>query len=247
MAPLWTHGEYLRFATVKPGAIAIWEVGFTSKHTLAEIESLPAPDNIVSGQCLFLPTRSRIAFIFQEAVVVWDTRDSKTLLDFVDDNRPVGLSFSSDGRFFACGTTGREIHLWKESPTGYVLHQKLVYSILDLSRFGGEDDTAVVLLSPNGESIIASKRPETQLWRTTDPVISLSSVPTQPVTETRFILDFSQDESLAAVARLEDNIATIIDLRSGDTRLIIDVGTSIWGLRATGNTIVVVGDRGIIT
>ena len=247
VAPIWTHGEYLRFATVKPGFITVWEVGFTSKHTLTEIESLPAPDGIGSGQCLFLPTRSRLAFILEQAVMVWDTRDSKTLLNFVGGTPPVGLSFSSDGRFFACGTAGQEIHLWRESPTGYVLHRKLVYSMLDLSWLTAEEDTAVLLLSPNGESIIASKRPETQLWRTTDPVIPLSSVPTRPVTQTRFILVFSQDELLAAVARLEDNMVTIIDLRSGDTRLIIDVGTSIWGLRVTGDTVVVGGDGGIIT
>ena len=248
VGPLWTHGEYLRFATVRPGSITIWEAGFTPKHTLAEIESFPALDGIGSGESLFLPTRSRLAFILDGAVMVWDTRDSKTLLNFVGGDRPVGLSFSSDGRFFACGTTGQEIHhLWKESPTGYVLHRKIVSSILDSSWFSPDENPTILLLSPNGESIIASKRPETQLWRTTDPVISLSSVPTQPVTETRFILDFSQDESLAAVARLEDNIATIIDLRSGDTRLIIDVGASIWGLRATGKTVVVVGEGGIIT
>jgi WD40 repeat protein len=63
VASIWTHGEYLRFATVKPGSITIWEVGFTSIHTLAEVESLPAPDDIGSEECLFLPTRSRLAFI----------------------------------------------------------------------------------------------------------------------------------------------------------------------------------------
>ena len=233
---------------MKPGSITIWEAGFTPKHALAEIESFPAPDGIGSGESLFLPTRSRLAFILDGAVMVWDIRDSKTLLNFVDDNRPVGLSFSSDGRFFACGTTGQEIHhLWKESPTGYVLHRKIVSSILDSSWFSPDENPTILLLSPNGESIIASKRPETQLWRTTDPVISLHSVPAQPVTQTRFILEFSRNGSLATVARLEDNIITIVDLRSGDTRLIIDASTSIWSLGVAGNTIVVVGEGGIIT
>jgi len=242
VASIWTHGEFLRFATVKPGSIAIWEGRFTSESTLAEIESLSAPDDIGSEEHLFLPTRSRLAFILGEAVMVWDARDSTFLLNFVVGNRPKGLFFSSDGHFFACGTTGQEVHLLKESPTGYVLHRKLVSSVVrPLSK---RDAT---LLSPNGESIITSKYSETRLWRTTDPVTSLSRVPTQPVQRTRSILGFSQDELLAAFTRSGDNMATIVDLRSGDPRLIIDADTRIYGLGVTGTTIVVVGDRGIIT
>jgi WD40 repeat protein len=86
---IWTHGEYLRFATVKPGSITVWEVGFTSIHTLTEVESLPAPDDIGSEECLFLPTRSRLAFILnRKAVLVWDARDSKLLLNFASNERP---------------------------------------------------------------------------------------------------------------------------------------------------------------
>ena len=33
MAQIWTHGEFLRFVTGKPGSITIWEVWLTSKHT----------------------------------------------------------------------------------------------------------------------------------------------------------------------------------------------------------------------
>ena len=246
VASIWTHGEFLRFATVEPGSITVWEVGFTSERTLAEIESLPAPDDIGWGEHLFLPTRSRLAFILGEAVLLWDARDSTFLLDFVVGDRPMGFSFSSDGRFFACGTTDQEIHLWKESHTGYVLHRKLILSVVEgLRSILGIKITP--LLSPNGESIIASGYPETQLWRTTDPIASLSRVPTQPIQRNRFILGFSQDESLAAIAQLGDNVATIVDLRSGDPRLIIDADTRICGLRVTGNTIIVVGDRGIIT
>jgi len=248
VAPIWTYGEFLRFVTVKPGSITIQQVWFGSKHTLAELESLPAPDNVGSGESLFLPTRTQLAFILESAVLVWDARDSKIILNFVGSCKPMGLSFSSDGRFFACGTTGREIHLWKESPTGYVLHQKLVSNSDGERRLSYLSGGGVrPLLSPNGESIITSKYSDTRLWRTTDPITSLSSVPTQPITETTLILGFSPDESLAAVARLGDNMATIIDLRSGDPRLIIDAGTGVCGLGVAGNVIVVVGDGGIIT
>ena len=249
VASTWTHEESLRFVTVKPGSITIWEAGFTSIHTLAEVESLPAPDDIgYSEEFLFLPTLFRLAFILQEEVLVWDARDSKLLLKFVGGNQPKGISFSSDGCFFACGTTGQEIHLWKDSPAGYTLHQKLISS-LDRGRasFYILNDDTIPLLSPNGESIITSKYSETHKWRIIDPTTPPSNVPTRPARRTDFLLEFSPDKSLAAAARLGDNVATIVDLQSGDPRLVIYTGMKICGLRAAGNTAVVVGNRKIVT
>ena len=240
VAQIWTHGEFLRFATVKPGSITIWEVGFTSEHTLAKIESLPAPDDTGSGRKLFLPTLSRLAFILRDsAVMIWDARDSKFLLDFVGGGRLGRLSFSSDGRLFACGVIDQGVHLWKESPTGYVLHQKLVS--------GPAAYQNRPFLSPDGESIITSKDDETQLWRTTDPINPPSSVPPQPSEQTDFILAFSSDKSFIATGRLGGNIATVVDLKSGNPRLVVDTGMKICGLGATANTVVVVGEGKIIT
>jgi WD40 repeat protein len=234
---IWTHGECLRFATVKPGSITIWEVGFTSIHTLAKVESLPGPDDIGRGEDLFLPTRSRLAFTLHDTVLVWDARDSRFLLNFVGgDWNSSGISFSSDGRFFACRTASREIYLWKESPTGYALHRNLATS-----------PNGIPLFSSNGKSIIAYTDPTIQLWHTTDPMTSLPTVPTQPASKIDFILAFSPDKSLAATARLRDNVAIIIDLKSGDPRLIVDTGMEICGLGVTGNNVIVVGDKKIIT
>ena len=235
---IWTHGEFLRFATLEPGSITVWEVGFTSEHTLAEIESLPAPDDTGSEPRLFLPTLSRLAFILRKAVLIWDARDSRFLLNFASSGDLQGLSFSSDGRFFACGSY-RQVYLWKESPTGYVLHQKLVSG--PVVRF------TIPFLSPDGESIITSKDDETQLWRTTDPINPPSSVPLQPAKQTNFVLAFSPDKSLTATGRLEGNIATIVDLKSGDPRLIVDTGMKICCLGVTADTVVVFGEGKITT
>ena len=240
IAPIWTHGEFLRFATTKSGSITIWEVGFTSEHMLAEIESLPAPSNADSGyNRLFLPALSRLAFTLQETVLIWDARDSKFFLNFVCGARPRELSFSSDGRFFACQVVDQGVHLWKESPTGYVLHQKLVSGLAV--------DLITLFLSPDGESIITSKSDETRLWCTTDPINPPSSVPPQPAERTHFVLAFSPDKSLIATGRLGGNTATIVDLKSGDPRLIVDTGMKICGLGVTANTVIVVGEGKIIT
>jgi len=237
IAEIWTHGENFRFAAVKPGSITIWEVGFTSEHTLAEIESLPAPDDAGSGYChLFLPTLSRLAFILRGAVLIWDARDSKFLLNFVGGELRE-LSFSPDGRFFACQAAG-QVHLWKESPTGYVPHQKLI---------PGPEVNLISLLSPDGKSIITAPGRVTQLWRITDPINPPSSVLPQPAKQTHFVLAFSPDKSLIATGRSGGNIATIVDLKSGDPRLVVNTGMKICGLGVTGNTIIVVGEEKIIT
>jgi len=239
IAPIWTHGEFLRFAAVKPGSITIWQVGFTSEHTLAEIESLPAPDGVGhSEEHLFLPTLSRLAFILYEKILIWDARDSKFLLNFAGGSKFRGLSFSSDGRLgCTCGSNiCQEVYLWKESPTGYVLHRKLVS--------GSVDHWVRPFLSPDGESIITSKADEIQLWRTTDPINPPSSVPPQ---QTDFVLAFSPDKSFIATGRLGENIATILDLKSGDPRLIVDTGMKICGLGVTVDAVVVVGEGGTVT
>ena len=246
-ASIWTHGEYLRFVTLKPGSITIWEVGFTSIHTLTKVESLPIPDDVgYFGTTLFHPTISRLAFVHQWKVLIWDTQSSKLLLDSSCSSWDAKMSFSSDGHFFACEATNQEAHLWKESPAGYILHRKLVSGIG--KSVGNTTFTNHIrpLLSPNGRSIITSRGQETQLWYTTDPTSSSSSLPTQPATLTNFLLDFSSDGLLAATARFGNNIATVLNLKSSNPQLIINTGMGIWGLRITGNTIFVVGSEGRI-
>ena len=238
VAPIWTHGEYIRFVTVKPGSITVWEVGFTSMHAPTGIKSLPGPDDInCSEECLFLPTLSRLAFTFQGAALVWDAQDSKLLLKSPNTDYPTRMTFSSDGRLFAYGTTRGKIYLWKESPTGYVL-QKVIPN---------PDGFTGPLLSPNGESIIIPDNMTIQLLRIADPTPSVPSVPTQPTEKTSFIVEFSPGETLAAVVRLEGNTATVLDLESGDPRLIIDAGMKIHGLRVTESTVVIVGEGKVVT
>jgi hypothetical protein len=237
VAPIWIHGECLQFVTVNTGSITIWEVGFASADMLVEVEFLSAPDNIGdSGEYLFLPSRSWLAFTLQEAVLVWDAQNSKLLLNFVCSSQPGNMSFSSSGHFFACAIS-QYTHLWKESSTGYIPHQTLISTFGDIGP----------LLSPDGESIITSTGPGIQLSHTMDPSPFLSSIQTQPTRPSDFILEFSPDETLGAVARLNGNTATVLNLKSGNPQLTIDTGMNIRGLRVAGSTIAVVGEGKVAT
>ena len=224
VASIWTHDEFLRFVTVKPGTITMWQVGFASIHTLAMVESFPTPDNInYSEDALFLPTRSRFT---SPNLGIWDVQGSKLLLE-IPINGPT--SFSSDGRFFVYKELYAGIQLWEESPAGYILRGKLGSGI-NIRRYSRP------LLSPNGKSIVTSTYYETQLWRIADPIASLSSAPTSG---SHFLLDFSSDGSVAAAARAWNEMVTVIDLKSGNPRLIIDTEMEIWRLWVTGNTVTV--------
>ena len=236
LSPIWTHGEFLRFATMKPESITIWQVEFTMTHPPEAVESFPTPDEIADAntftKLLFLPSPSRLAVILVFALSIWDVRYSKLLLDTNFDTH--SWSFSSDGCFFACvPSRTREVHLWKESPTGYVLHQKIAVATFSAQTY----------LSPNGESILISDNPKIHLRHTKYPIL-----PNRPLLNTdlaSFTLVFSPDNLSAAFARFKGKTVTVLDLQSGDPQLEIDTDMEVRGLGVTGSAIVVVGEDNV--
>ena len=122
LGTIWTHGECLQFATLGSESLTIWEVEFSSKCPPTEVKSLLIPKkNPGPYMSFFLPNLSRLVFINQDSLFIWDTQYSKLLLDTVV--RECGkMSFSSDGHFFACGASGPEIYLWKVSLDAIFAH-----------------------------------------------------------------------------------------------------------------------------
>jgi len=237
---IWTHGESLRFATADATTITIWEVGFTSGTTPTKVETLPAPDDFNNSEytgARFLPTLCRLALALEDKVLVWDARNSKCLLHCTDTGLRPRMSFS-DGSFFACSTTGSDIYLWKESPAGYILHEILASSATFPSP----------LLSRNGGLIVAFGGPTIRLWRTKSFTTSPSGILTRAPNHTEnFILGFSPDGMLVAVAMQEDKTVTVLDLKSGVPQLTIDASMEVYGLGVIGNTVVVIGHQKVTT
>ena len=236
---IWTCGEHLQFATIKAKSLTIWEVGFASTHPPTEVETHSIPYGFYSpNQFLFHPTLPRVVLKKGGSVCIWSTQDSKFLLDSTD-LRCSDMSFSPDGHFFVCIKNASlgvhlEVVLWKESHTGYILHKRLTTNLSVLYS----------LISPDGGSIIAFGFNEIQLWHTTD---SSTLLPTSNLNPNHFIVEFSSDQVLVAIVRLEDKIVTVLDVKSGVPRLIIDTGMGVYGLGITGSSIVVVGDGKIVT
>ena len=240
LSPIWSQDEYLRFAIIHPGSITIWEVEFTLKHPPTQVESLPIPDEVVvdGDDFLFLPVLYRLAFTHMGTIEVWDVKAPKLLLKSKQaSNSFPQYSFSSDGRFFAFAVSCGEVHIWKESPTGYVPHQ-LPILLNNVER---------PLLSPNGRSIIFPLDDTVSLRHTGDQSPSPPGPPTEHRGPYRFILAFSPNEKSAALARLYGNVVTILDLRSGDLRLTIDTGMEVECLGVDEDIVLVFGNRKIVT
>jgi len=239
------HGECLRFTTMTPGSITTWEAVFASTHAPTKVETLPIPDGCRDLESLLVhPTLPRLAFICEGRVRVWDTQHSEFLLDSAHRVFDYTMSFSPDGRFFTSngvtpehGFTG--IYLWKESHTGYVLHQRLI----------PDSSNTLPRISPNGRSVIAFGGTIIQLWHTTESTTSRSAVSAQTSRSNGrdFALGFSPDEALAAVVREGDKTITVVDLESGVPRLTIDAGMEVYGLGVTGSNIIAIGEGEIVT
>ena len=231
---IWTHGGCIRFATVKNRSITISEVGFASTYPPVEVESFPAPDGIAhANEFLFLPALSRLAFVLIGAIEVWDAQNSRTLLECTETAS--NMTFSADGHLFAYAANLQEVLVWKESAAGYELHQQLPFT----PPSNGE-----LILSPSGRSILMASQ-SIYLSSTADPTLPLFSISKFDL-RVGFTLAFSPDESLAAIARKLGNTITVVNLTSGDRRLVIETDITIRALGVTGSTLVAVGGGKVV-
>lgn len=233
----WTQGGCLCFATIESRSINICEVSFTSTLPPEKTNSLSTPYNFSTEGFVLLPALSRLAFLYEGRVWVWDAQTNKFLLDSGDIKNLTSISFSVDGHFLVCGTGGLEFYCWEETSDGYQ-PQKFISGI----------GKASLIISPNGQSIISFGGTMLQLWPTTNSPTFSPSNPTQAFKNTReFLLEYSPDESLVAFTCRLSTEATVVDARSGNPLLVIDVGTKICGLMLTRDKIVVVGDGMLFT
>ena len=245
---IWAHGQCFRFATTKSSFITIWEVPSTSPHELAEVESLPIPDKFIEDcNMLFFPPLSRLALTFKQTIQIWDAKSPKFLLKpeaspglhFDPAYRPhrSWCSFSLSGHLFAC-IADAGVYVWKDSPSGYILHQKFPF-ILTFNPTTGPR------LSPDGESIITPFPSVIHLWPTRNQILPPSNVPAGDDVEGDSVLAFSPNELFAAFAR--GSVVKILDLRSGDLLSATDMDMKISCLWMTQNTVVVVAGGKIVS
>jgi len=237
---IWTHDQSFRFAAVESWTMTVWEVDHTFNSCFKYVGAFDLPSDFSPlGSFSFFPALYRLAYVAEGAVLIWDARSDKFIRKAKDENfRGSTISFSSDGHFLACGTTGRNIYLWDESPTGYALNQKFTSSAL----------SPIPLFSPDGTSILTWDSSTIKLWPPGGPptLASHGSLHTTSHSE-HFILAFSLADGVAAFARGKNNMVTVLDLERGTQRLAIDAHMGVQGLRVVEGTIVVEGLNKVIT
>ena len=241
---IWAHEQYFQFSAMKSGLLAVWEVELTSvNYRFKSADTSDFPVNFGSrGLVSFFPTLRRFAYIVQGSIIIWDARSSKFLLDAEDARfRGSTMTFSSSGRFFACGTTGPDIYIWEESPTWYTLHRKVTSST----------PSSVPLFSPDETSIITWDSSTIQLWPlggfSTPTLYNSSNSPKVDGPPGHFFLGFFPGKGSVVAARCMSNTAVAFDLKTSARWLTIDAGMRIHGLRVFGDTVVVEGWDRFIT
>ena len=236
---IWTHNEFLQFATMELEHITIWKVQFTLTHLPEVVKILPVPDEVLNAgayQGLFLPMLSRLFVVIKDALLVWDAQNSKLLLKISPFQQHM-VSANSNGHIFAY-YDNNQVFVWMEVPSGYTLHQKLALSL---------GPSIGLYISPSEGSIALSLNSAIHLWHTKDPILLSSLSQTKKHHQDPFILRFSPTQTLTAFWRKSEHTVIILNLQSGDLQLTIDTGMDIGGLGITESTIVIVGQERIIT
>ena len=237
---IWTHAKHLRFATLGDLTIIIWEAEFTFENSPTMIESLPIPYQVSSGSCPFNPTLYYLASTYI-SLHVWDIHNSRFLIKSGPGYPGV---FSPDGSFFASATR-MGLSIWKQSPTGYTLIQKI-----PVKRDLGHDWYKLLSFSPNGRFLLVQCEKEAfQLWSTEVSVTPLSDSSVQtPYQETRnFLLEFSSANTLAIVTKTAHKVVTALDLKASTPQLTINVDAEVYAVRVVGGTAFVLSAGDIYT
>ena len=231
---VWVHGGSLQFATADQTTITIWEVSPTlgTPPKMVGTSSAKLPDSFDGMLGQPLPTSYQFVCTYMHEFQVWDAWNSKFLLKHKGTSPIRDISFSPGGHFLACSPIGSQIHLWKESSTGYILHGKFP-PIAERSR---------LCFSPDGKSIVTWGDHVIQLWHTE---CSITPPSTQgPKENNKFVLDLSLDTMVAVIAMFKGNVVTVLDLEKGIPQLTIDVDMDVLGLGVIGSVISVICEKG---
>ena len=228
---IWVHGESLRFTTANWTTITIWEVRPTldTPPTIVETFSAPCASEMLGHP---LSTSYKLARFQGAEFLVWDVWNSRQLLQYECTSSIQNICFSPDGCFIACLIDGPQVHLWKESPNGYIFHGK-ISPVARCSR---------LCFSQDGKSIATWGGHTIQLWHT-EGFFTPSSTQA-PKRNYKFVLDLSLDRMVAVFTMFRNNVITVLDLKHGTPQLTIDTGMNVVGLGVIGSGVFVICEEG---
>jgi len=231
----WAHNDTLQFATTLKTdgelVINIHELQPTLTSPLHLLSSFTIPPQ--SWGFSFSPVSFHASFVTKVEVTILDIQSSKTLLrtKVAQEYYRLGLyttgQFSYNGCFFACGVSWGEIHIWQNTPTGYVS-----WSILrpQLSHHTS-------LWSPTSISILCLGSAGTQLLH---PDNCLSPMSPKPNQGQNHLVAYSADQRYIAITQKDGSVITILDHLLDPLQQPINTGMQIQDIKIIDNTIFVV-------
>ena len=235
----WEHGQSLRFATSYSTdgklVIDIHQLQPSSIPLFALVESFVVPPR--DGEFSFSPPSFHAAFVSTTAVTLLDVRGSKTLLQ-TETPRPFYLlpgHFSPNGDFFACGTLESEIHVWKNTPAGYMPWSSLEPRL----------PSSVFSFSPTATSILAWGPGGVQLL---DNHAGFSSPNKTAPNHDRgdHLVAYSKDGARIATVRRGHNVVTVFDPLSDAPQRSINTAMQILDIRIVGNVVFMADMRELV-
>jgi len=233
---LWVYKESPHFATCYKtnGKLTIGIQGFqpTPNSLSSTFKSFPVPS--INGDFSFSPVSFHASFVTETEVVVVDVRGSKILFHTKATEplyNPPG-QFSPNGSFLACKTWNDNIHIWRNTPTGYApwstLQPRLPFDGFSFSP------TAILVLTwgiygiqvLHPESSVSSPYPNKikPLFR-----------------QANHLMACSVDGPYIVIAQKWDNAVMVLDSILGTTIQSIHVGMKIMAIGIVGGTILVAG------
>ena len=223
---LWTHDKsFWVMTTVRysDDGINIFKVG----STLTKIRSFvfsPLYQAVIGS---FSPTTHRVSISDGYTLRIFDTQDSKRLLDATGYSS-LSHCFSSDGSLFAASQESG-VHIWKYASGCYNLWREF--------RCQGPSNS--LRFSPTPSSILGHCGDILQVWR-------LHELPAAPKTNHQQCAGLSRSGTRVVTAHKLGNTVKIIDLLAQTPPQFIDTNVEIEGLVLTGNVLLVAGSRKLI-
>jgi len=239
----WVHKESLQFATSHKtnGKLAINIQGFQPSSNPLSFTAKSFPVPFLNGEFSFSPVSFHASFVTETEVVIVDVQGSKILLNTKTTEllyNPPG-QFSPNGSFLACKTLGNNIHIWRNTPTGYVPWSALQPRL----KF---DDFS---FSPTATSVLTwGEFHGIQVLHPENSVSSPSLNEMKPLYQQRaHLVACSADGSHIVIAQQDGNVVTVLDSLLGTMIHSIHVGVEIQAIRIVDDTLLVAGRHRLIS
>ena len=232
----WIHKESLLFPTISKKdeklMVNIQELQPTLTPPFSLIVSFLMPPH--DGEFSFSPVSLHASFTTKTEITILNTQDSKILLQ-VKEPSPLYIPpghFSSDGCFFACGTEGFEICVWKNTSDNYVpwcnLCSRLPFNGFSFSPIKSSiltwGNAGIQLLEPNNHPTNLSPKKFKHCWQHGNHLVA-----------------YSADGTYIATAREGDGVITVLDALLSTPEQIFNTTIPIMDIKIINNTIFVAG------